>query len=122
MPLESKLLGNQGEEFVSDYLANLGYSILNRNFHSHHGEIDIVAEDKDCIVFVEVKNYSDRSFAHPSFSISKNKRLCIIHAARFYLMKNKIKDKACRFDVVTIFRNPCGDVQVEHYKNAFGIS
>jgi putative endonuclease len=119
MGLESYKLGMKGEEAAEKYLAQEGYQILEKNFHSQQGEIDIVAWDGKTLVFVEVKNYSFRSFGSPLGAIRKSKRESIIHAARTYLLKNKIKDIDCRFDVVTIYRKPNGSRAIELYKNAF---
>ena len=81
----SKLIGNFGEDMAVNYLSECGYKIIERNFRSNHGEIDIVAYDKDFLVFVEVKNYSFRSMSPPRYSIGKSKRESLIHAARTYL-------------------------------------
>ena len=114
-------LGKQGEDFAAQYLENLGYKILERNFRSSHGEIDIIAKEKDFLVFVEVKNYSFRSFGPPIASIRKAKKDSLIQASKTYLYKNKIKDCFCRFDVLTIYRNQIGEKMVELYKNAFEV-
>ena len=121
MGLESYKQGIKGEEIAENYLLQQGYQILEKNFHSQQGEIDIVARDRDILVFVEVKNYSFRSFGSPVGAVRKSKRESIIHAARTYLLKNKIKDVNCRFDVVTIYRRPNGSRAIELYKNAFMI-
>ncbi len=121
MGLESYKQGINGEEIAENYLLQQGYQILEKNFHSQQGEIDIVARDRDILVFVEVKNYSFRSFGSPVGAVRKSKRESIIHAARTYLLKNKIKGVNCRFDVVTIYRRPNGSRAIELYKNAFMI-
>lgn len=121
MGLESYKQGINGEEIAEEYLLQQGYQILEKNFHSQQGEIDIVSRDRNILVFVEVKNYSFRSFGSPVGAVRKSKRESIIHAARTYLLKNKIKDVNCRFDVVTIYRRPNGSRAIELYKNAFMI-
>ena len=121
MGLESYKQGINGEEIAENYLLQQGYQILEKNFHSQQGEIDIVARDRDILVFVEVKNYSFRSLGSPVGAVRKSKRESIVHAARTYLLKNKIKDVNCRFDVVTIYRRPNGSRAIELYKNAFMI-
>ena len=122
MGQESYELGKSGEEAAERYLVQQGYKILERNFHSQQGEIDIVARDKDFLVFVEVKNYSFRSLGTPLSAVRKNKRQSIIHAARTYLYKKNIQNTFCRFDVVTIFRRHDGSRAIELYKNAFGVN
>lgn len=122
MGLESYQQGIRGEEIAEKYLLQNGYRIRERNFHSQQGEIDLIAWDKNTLVFVEVKNYSFRSLGSPLGAIRKSKRESIIHAARTYLMKNKLKNVNCRFDVVTISRRPNGSRSIELYKNAFMVN
>jgi putative endonuclease len=119
MGIESYQQGIKGEEAAERYLLQQGYEILEKNFHSQQGEIDIVARHKTVLVFVEVKNYSFRSYGTPLGAVRKSKRESIIHAARTYLLKNNIKGVNCRFDVVTIYRRPNGSRAIELYKNAF---
>lgn len=119
MGKESYQLGIEGEERASQYLIQHGYQILEKNFRSQQGEIDLVAKDKDTLVFVEVKNYSFRSYGSAIGAVRKSKRESIIHAARTYLFRKKIKNTHCRFDVVTISRDQNGSFGIELYKNAF---
>lgn len=114
-------LGRQGEESACIYLQQQGFKIIGRNFRSHQGEIDIVARDGKYLVFVEVKSYSHRSLSSPIYAVQKDKRGSIIHAARFYLHKNKLYDEPCRFDVVAIYKKLSGETIIDHIKNAFGI-
>ncbi|MGB9613099.1 MAG: YraN family protein [Candidatus Margulisiibacteriota bacterium] len=122
MGWESYKQGLKGEEIAAKYLEQLGYKILERNFHSQQGEIDLIACDGEFLVFVEVKNYSFRSFGKPAASIRKSKKESIIHAARYYLYKNKIKGINCRFDVVSIYRRSDGSVAIDLFKNAFMVN
>jgi putative endonuclease len=119
MGMESYQQGIKGEETAEKYLVQQGFEILERNFHSQQGEVDIVARDKDFLVFIEVKNYSFRSLGSPLSAVRKNKRESIIHAARTYLLKKGIKKTNCRFDVLTIYRGMDGSRRIEHFKNAF---
>jgi len=122
MGLESYINGKAGEDIAVEYLKQHGFSIIERNFHSQQGEIDIIAQDKDFLVFVEVKNYSFRSYGSPVGAVRKNKKQSIIHAAQTYIYKNRIKEVYSRFDVLTIFRKRNGEKLIEHYKNAFYIN
>ena len=118
----SKLIGDEGEYFAVKYLESMGWTIEERNFCSNHGEVDIIAKHNGILVFVEVKNYSKRSYYPPEVSITAAKRRCIIHAAKFYLFKNRIDDVYCRFDVVTFYRDIKGTSKIDHFKNAFEIN
>jgi putative endonuclease len=122
MGMESYQLGREGEANAETYLRQKNFEILERNFRSQQGEIDLIARDQAVLVFVEVKNYSYRSFGAPQAAIRKNKRASIVHAARYYLYLNKLKNIDCRFDVLAIHRRPDGSRAIEHYKNAFTIN
>jgi putative endonuclease len=119
MGRQSKQIGQFGEDIAANYLRGLGYVIFERNFRSTQGEVDIIAEDGEVLVFVEVKNYSFRSLGSPYAAVNKNKRENIIHAARTYLYKRKITDKTCRFDVLTICWDESGGRKIELIKDAF---
>lgn len=114
-------LGIEGENTAAIYLEQNGFQIIERNFRSQQGEIDIIARDKNYLVFVEVKAYSFRSNSLPIHAVQKNKRGSIIHAARFYLHRYKLQNEYCRFDVVAIYKDFSGKTNVDHIKNAFGI-
>ena len=112
----SKRIGDLGEDIATKYLENLRYRIIERNFRSQQGEIDIVGFDGEVLAFIEVKCYSFRSYSTPNFAIRKNKREGIIHAARTYLYKKRIVDRSCRFDVLTIYWDEGGGRKVELIK------
>ncbi|OGC24082.1 YraN family protein [candidate division WOR-1 bacterium RIFOXYB2_FULL_42_35] len=122
MGKESYLLGKEGEQIAQRYLSEQGFRIIVTNFRSAQGEIDLVAQDGDFLVFVEVKSYSFRSYGTPVGAITKNKKRSLIHAARTYIVRHNIKDIYCRFDVLTIFNKQDGTQVIEHYRNAFTIN
>jgi putative endonuclease len=115
-------LGKSGEEIAEKYLSQHGYEIIERNFHSQQGEIDLIARENNFLIFIEVKNYSFHSLGAPLSAVKKSKRQSIIHAARTYLYKKNIRNTYCRFDVLTIFRRPDGSRAIELYKNAFTVN
>lgn len=94
-------MGVWGEELAAAYLRENGYIILERDWHSKHRDIDIIAQQGDCIVFVEVKTRRNSEFADPIQAVNyqklKNLRLAINH----YINYRKI-DNPWRFDVITI--------------------
>ncbi len=122
MGRQSYEIGKKGEEITEKYLRQLGYEILERNFHSQQGEIDLIVKDNGYLVFVEVKNYSYKSYGSPVGAVRKSKKQSIIHAAQTYLYKNDIKNTYCRFDVIAIFNKFNGQRIIEHYKDAFYVS
>ena len=121
MSKKSYLIGRAGEELAEKYLIEKGYSIIKKNFRSHRGEIDLIAWEKDALAFVEVKNYSFNSYLSPLNSISHNKKTCIIHAAKTFLLKENLHNYTCRFDVLIIFSNENGGRKFLLIKNAFQV-
>lgn len=116
----NKEKGFLGEDIALEYLTQKGYKVLKRNFKfGNKGELDIVAVDKSCIVFVEVKaRTAKNNFGDPLYSITPIKQRNLRRAAEGYLYVNKITDKDCRFDIVIVDlqgENP----KVEHLINAF---
>jgi putative endonuclease len=119
MGMESYELGRAGEDTAERYLRQKGYQIIERNYRSQQGEIDLIAREGAFLVFVEVKSYSFRSLGSPAGAVRKSKRESIIHAAQTYIYKQQIKDTYCRFDVLTIYRRLDGGRAIELYRNAF---
>ena len=103
---------------ASKFLKEKGYSILETNYKTHLGEIDIIALDKDCIVFIEVKTRTDEAFGAPSEAVTLKKQEKYYKVASEYLQRNKKLDSICRFDVIEImFLDEIPEI--EHIKNAF---
>ncbi|MBM3251376.1 MAG: YraN family protein [Candidatus Omnitrophica bacterium] len=114
-------LGLAGEIQAAEFLKNNGYRILGRNFKTNLGEIDIIAKDKDCICFVEVKTRTSQDKGLPEESITKNKQHKLSQLALSYLKNKKLLDKSARFDVVSIFPDSTGENKIEIIKNAFSL-
>lgn len=112
------VLGKTGEELAVRFLKNKGYKIFERNFRCSVGEIDIVAEHKNTIVFIEVKLRRQERFELPQNSVTKFKQLQIIKVAIYYLKQKNFLDKPVRFDVVTIFLQN-KKYKIELFQNAF---
>lgn len=113
---ENIIKGRQGENIAQEYLKNCGYKIIDKNWHySKNAEIDIIAEDKDVIVFVEVKTRTSLNYGHPFEAISKEKIEKINNAILAYLKLCEKSYKSYRFDGIAIIglNNP----KIEHIKN-----
>lgn len=112
-----KLLGNIGEKKSVKFLRKTGYEILETNYKTKIGEIDIIAKDKDVIVFVEVKTRSSEKYGNPSEAVDKNKRLKYKKVAEEYLIRkyNSI-DVSSRFDVLEVI-----DDKINHIIDAFSL-
>lgn len=114
----SKSIGDSGEQVAANYLINKGYEILDRNYHSKFGEIDIIALKNEYITFVEVKTRNIKSSIKPKFSVTKSKQLKIIRTAMIYLSEHEI-DMEIRFDVIEVFNAANIQTIINHIKSAF---
>ena len=113
-----KEIGNKGEKQAKEFLISNKYEIIKTNYHSPYGEIDIIAEDNNTIVFIEVKTRStDLDSALNSISISKRKK--ISKTASYFLSKNRsFEDMFTRFDVIIIITSKT-HTSLKHIKEAF---
>ena len=98
-------IGEMGEEYAVKFLNKKKYKILERNYRKRYGEIDIIAENKNYIVFVEVKTRHTDSMTSASDAVNRQKQLKIIKTASLYLAENET-EKFCRFDVCEVYVNP----------------
>ena len=114
---ESHNLGQKGEDLAAEHMKNAGFRILCRNWKWGKHEIDIIAENKDLIVFVEVKTRNDDYQMHPVTAVTTEKQRSIIYAADGYLQKFNI-NKESRFDVITIIKSD-KSYQIDHIEGAF---
>ncbi|NMA34763.1 MAG: YraN family protein [Clostridiaceae bacterium] len=101
--MNKREVGKTGEQIAADFLAQNGYTILERNFRSgRYGEIDIIAEEGSCICFVEVKTRTSDLFGAPSEAVDRNKRHKIRSLAWIYLKQKRMGEREMRFDVVEV--------------------
>lgn len=116
-------IGALGEEAAVKTLKKQGYKILERNFRTRRGEIDIIASDGEYTCFVEVRLRKNNRFGSPADTIDERKRRRIINTAKYYAVKKHIYDTPMRFDVVVINALACGDglrnINAELIKDAF---
>ncbi len=115
--MENKKFGNVGEQIAVDYLKSNNYMILKKNFRfGKVGELDIVAQDDDFLVFIEVKTRSNDNYGSGLDAINSRKQKQLVNVAKGYLTVNKIQDVPCRFDAIIInFKN--SDYEIEHHKD-----
>lgn len=102
MTLARQAFGRRGEELACAELERRGYVILERRYRTRAGELDIVAQDGDCLVFVEVKARRDGSFGEPEEAVTLQKQRRLVLMASDYLARRGLVDVACRFDVVAV--------------------
>lgn len=115
-----KVLGIEGENIAVKFLEKKGYRIIRRNYKTHIGEIDIIAQDGDTIVFVEVKTRGNELFGKPFEAVNKRKRQKLKNLALLYLKKQG-REFPVRFDVLSIFCSDKGNKEIEHIKDAFEV-
>jgi putative endonuclease len=114
-------LGLEGEDAAVRLLHAAGLRIVERRFRCRLGEIDIIARDKDVLVFVEVRSRRGIGFGHPAESITPRKRQRMAKVAQFYLTRWRVSDVPCRFDVVEVLRQPGARLEIRHIVDAFRI-
>lgn len=109
-PKTRQQLARIGEDHAARYLRSKGYRVLERNYRAPAGEVDIIAEHRDCLAFVEVKTRSSDEFGEPRESVVPPKQRRIAAIAASYLGA-KGRDRSARFDVVEVFITPRGRVE-----------
>jgi putative endonuclease len=95
-------IGVEGEDLATKALKKKGYKIIEKNYRSKFGEIDIVAEEKGYLVFIEVKRRNTKSFGGSFDAIDRKKKEHMIRSAQYYLKSHKCFNRKSRFDVVCI--------------------
>jgi putative endonuclease len=117
MKFLNRQTGQLAENFAAQALKDKGFEILERNFQNRFGEIDIIAKDKDILVFVEVKAKKGISFGLPEEMINPSKLRKIKRMAEVYLNG---KDLPCRIDVIAIVLSPENEIlRLNHYESVY---
>ena len=109
-------LGKQGEEIAADFLKKKGMKILERNFRTPFGEIDVITEKNRKLHFVEVKTRRSTKFGKPFEAVNRAKLNHITHSIEFYL---KGKDADFEIDVISVLIKENGEKEIEYIKNVF---
>lgn len=112
-------LGRRGEELAEAHLRGCGYRILTRNWRSRLGEIDLVAEDKATLIFVEVKTRCSGARGSAAEAVTGDKQRRLTRLAQEYLQCHGQQERAARFDVVTVTLVDTAEPRVELIRNAF---
>lgn len=120
-----KTLGNFGEDEAYKYLVKSNYKIIKRNYRCKFGEIDIIALDGNCLVFVEVKTRTSDKYGNPAMAVNFIKQQHLKKTALFYINYYKKKSFLARFDIVEVFvintDNKFETKKINLIKNAFMI-
>ncbi|TQR36450.1 YraN family protein [Brevibacillus brevis] len=120
-----RLLGQRGEQLAEGYLVNKGFRIVERNVRTKRGEMDLIALDGKCLVFIEVRTRSSQSFGTAGESITWKKKQKLRELAIEYLQKSAQPIPTFRFDVIAIYIGASTQGEdfmkpvIEHYESAF---
>ena len=109
-----KIFGGAGENRAVKFLKSKGYKILERNYKTRLGEADVIAKDGETLVFIEVKTRKTEYYGAPAEAVTREKRRKYCLVAEEYLMRNKLSDVFCRFDVIEVEED-----KINHIENAF---
>ena len=110
-------IGRLGEDIAVNYLKQKGYKILDRNFECRQGEIDIIALDKEEIVFIEVKTRTSNRYGTPSEAVNKIKQKHMLQTIKYYLHIRNLNDEFVRIDVIEVYIRD-NVYKVNHIKKA----
>jgi putative endonuclease len=111
--------GKYAEDLAFSYLKQQGMKPVARNFTSRYGEIDLVMQDRDCLVFVEVRYRKHFRLVDGASTVDAKKQVKLIRTAQYYLQKNRIDvDTSARFDIISITHKQ-NLPAIEWFKNAF---
>jgi putative endonuclease len=116
---DNRALGRSGEEAAVIYLQKKKFRVVSRGFRFQRGEIDIIAYDKDVLVFVEVKTRRSPDFGPPEASVTPLKQRQIRRLAEAYLMLNGLGEVPCRFDILSLVSERPKGYRIEHITDAF---
>lgn len=119
--MDSNKIGKDAEKLAEKYLIKHHLKLLERNFSSRFGEIDLIMQDRDTVTFIEVRYRNSKMFGGAAASVTASKQSKIIKTAQFYLSQNpRHANKNCRFDVIA-FEYDAAPSSPLWYKDAFRI-
>ena len=116
-----RLFGQEGEAEAERYLRRKGYRIVARNVRSSLGELDLVAEDGQTLVFIEVKARRSVEFGGAIHAVHRRKQQKLARLASQFLAQRHWMERSCRFDVLLLQATDTAELRVEHIQNAFDV-
>lgn len=120
MSSPTQQIGTQAERQAEEYLYKQNLTLVKRNYRCRFGEIDLIMQDKQTLVFVEVRYRDKTVHGNAAETVQFSKRKKLIKAATFYLVQQKLWEKvACRFDVIAI--SPLPPTEIDWIKDAFSV-
>lgn len=112
-------MGDWGEDLALRYLQERGYELVERNYRTRYGELDLVVRDRETLVFVEVKLRRGRGYGDPLEAVTPRKQAAVRSMAERYLAERAPAFDTLRFDVVGITTGAGGGPRVQHVEDAF---
>ena len=118
MSRHNKDIGQTGEKEAVNYLLKKGYQVIEQNFHSHWGEIDIISQKNKTLVFIEVKTRMNNGFGKPYESVNSAKIKKLFRSIQYFLLKKDFKDYKLSLDVISIELNSNLSLKnLKHFEN-----
>ena len=114
--MNRRKFGTVGEKIAKNYLKNNGYEIIETNFYTKKGEIDIISQKDNWIVFVEIKTRNNLEYGTPAMAVNFTKKMHIKNSAKIYIHMNNLYGCKVRFDVIEIIIKN-GKCKINHIKN-----
>jgi putative endonuclease len=121
MRRSTREIGQTGEWEAERFLRGKGYRILERNLRSRTGELDLVADDRGVLVFVEVKARGSVAFGGAIHAVDERKQLRVVRQAARYLSSCREPNRPCRFDVILVESSGSAGLVLEHIPDAFQV-
>ena len=118
--MSTRKKGQQGEELAVRFLKKNGFHILTRNYRCRLGEIDVIAEQDDQLVFVEVRSLRSAAMYLPEETINAQKQQRLSRAALTYIQAHGLEDRAARFDVIAV-ETGGSKPEIRHLPDAFDL-
>jgi putative endonuclease len=118
--MDRKEIGKRGEEIALRFLKRNGYQIIEKNYVCRMGEMDLIAKEKDTLVFVEVKTRTSTAFGPPQLAVNPTKQRQLSKVALSFLKEKKLEDVKARFDVVAVLVRARNE-EIELIKDAFDL-
>lgn len=100
--MNKRKFGIIGEKIAQGFLVKKGYEIIETNFYTKRGEIDIIAQKDNCIIFAEVKTRTNLNYGTPAMAVNSTKKKHIKFVAKIFLSLNRLKEYDVRFDVIEV--------------------
>lgn len=114
-------LGSRGEALAWNFLRKKGYAILEKNYRTRLGEVDVIARKAESIVFVEVKTRRSDRFGTPGEAVDFRKRRKLVRVAQIYLQSRGLENRPSRFDVLSVIWDGTGEPDFDLLEDAFTV-